>query len=234
MISVCMAVYNGERYLRQQLASILVQLAADDEIIVVDDGSSDGTMDLVRALHDPRIRLHANPGNLGVLRTFERAIAEARGEIIFLSDQDDVWLPGKVSRFLQAFGSNPGIVLVISDAQVIDAGGQLLAASFFQERGGFAAGWLRNLAKNRYLGCAMAFRSSLKEVVLPLPRDIPMHDMWIGILASLRGSVKYIAEPLTAYRRHLSNASRITHAGLSQMLVWRWRLAKNLLLRLMR
>lgn len=234
MISVCMAVYNGKRFLCEQLASILCQLATDDEIVVVDDGSSDDTLELVKGLNDPRIRVLVNSCNQGVLRSFERAIKEARGDIIFLSDQDDIWLPRKVCRFLEAFSVDGHIVLVISDAQVIDEEGKELAASFFAQRGGFVSGWFANLLKNRFLGCALAFRSSLKDVILPFPKDIPMHDMWIGTLADLKGRVKYIDEPLIAYRRHLSNASPIKRAGLLQIIVWRWRLSKNLLLRSMR
>lgn len=231
MISVCMATHDGERYLRAQLASVLAQLAPDDEVIVVDDRSADASVQLVESFEDIRIRMLSNPQRLGAVRTFERAIEAARGELIFLCDQDDIWLPGKVARFIETFAADPRTMLVISDAQLVDAEGGLLAASFFAQRGGFTSSLLANLAKNRYLGCTMAFRATLRQRILPFPPDLPMHDMWIGNLARLTGKVAYIDTALIAYRRHGDNATSGRRAGLAQMLVWRWRLARSLLVR---
>ena len=101
-ISVCMAVYNGEKYIREQIASILGQLAPGDELIISDDGSSDGTLDEARAFGDARIRLLANQLDRGYSGNFENAIRHAGGDIIFLSDQDDVWLPGRVEKMRAA------------------------------------------------------------------------------------------------------------------------------------
>jgi len=234
MISVCMAVCNGQRYLAAQLDSVLRQLPEDAEVIVVDDCSTDASLELIAAIKDGRIRTLRNSKRLGVVATFERAIAEARGELIFLCDQDDLWTPTKVERFVATFGADAGILLAISDARLIDGEGRLLAESFFAQRGGFVPGFLANLVRNRYLGCALAFRAMLKPAILPFPPDIPMHDMWIGTLAAVKGRVAYIDEALIDYRRHQGNASPSRHAGLMQMLIWRWRLAKNLLLRALR
>jgi len=233
MISVCMAVCNGQRYLQEQLASVLSQLPEDAEVVVVDDCSTDASLALIAAFDDGRIRILRNGERLGAIKTFERAIAEARGELIFLCDQDDIWAPSKVERFVAAFAADAGVLLAISDARLIDGEGRLLAESFFAQRGGFVPGCLANLARNRYLGCALAFRAALKPVILPFPGDIPMHDMWIGILASLKGRVTCLDEALIAYRRHQSNASPSRHVGPLQMLIWRWRLAKNLLRRVL-
>lgn len=228
-----MASYNGSRYIERQLLSILCQLDEADEIILVDDHSSDATLEVVEKLRDERIKIHRNGSNEGVLRTFERAIRLASGDIIFLSDQDDVWYPEKVSRFLQAFAGRPDVTLVLSDAKVINDGDEVVAESFYAGRGGFSAGLWHNIAKNKYLGCTMAFRRSVVDKILPFPEDIPMHDMWIGCINSIYGMPCFLDMPLMAYRRHQQNASPANRQGIAQILVWRWQLVKNLCLRIM-
>ena len=107
MISVCLATYNGARFVEKQLQSILVQLAPEDELIVCDDGSSDDTCNVIRRLADARIALHAYSQNVGHVRNFERAISAAKGDFIFLSDQDDVWVPGKIRAMLDCLRPIP-------------------------------------------------------------------------------------------------------------------------------
>ena len=232
MISVCIASYNGALYIERQLRSILCQLDQADEVIVVDDHSSDATLDVVERVGDSRIKIYRNDSNEGVLRTFERAIRLACGEIIFLSDQDDIWYPGKVMSFLHTFDARPEVTLVLSDAKVINDVDEVVAESFFKSRGGFSPGLLHNIAKNKYLGCTLAFRRSLVDKFLPFPVDIPMHDMWIGCINSIYGTSCFLDMPLMAYRRHQYNASPAKRQGFAQILVWRWRLIKNLFLRL--
>jgi len=231
MISVCMATYNGSRYIKRQLLSILCQLGGSDEIILVDDCSSDATLEVVERLGDSRIKIYRNGSNEGVLRTFERAIRLASGDIIFLSDQDDIWYPEKVGKFLQVFNGQPDVTLVLSDAKVINDRDEVIAKSFFEARGGFSPGIWHNIARNKYLGCAMAFRRSMVDKFLPFPKDIPMHDMWIGCINSIYGKPSFLDMPLMGYRRHQRNASPARRRGFAQILVWRWQLAKNLLLR---
>ena len=228
-----MASYNGSRYIERQLLSILCQLGEADEVILVDDHSYDATLEVVEKLKDKRIKIYRNGSNEGVLRTFERAIRLASGDIIFLSDQDDVWYPEKVSRFLQAFDGRPDVTLVLSDAKVINDVDEVVAESFCESRGGFSPGLWHNIARNKYLGCTMAFRRSMLEKFLPFPEDIPMHDMWIGCINSIYGTTCFLDMPLMAYRRHQHNASPVKRRGVAQILVWRWQLAKNLCLRIM-
>jgi hypothetical protein len=109
-----------------------------------------------------------------------------------------------------------------------------VAASFMQGRGGFRAGFLATLVKNRYLGCALAFRRELLDRVLPIPADVPMHDMWIGALAACSGRVAYVDRPLMSYRRHAGNVSPDRPQALATMLRWRWQLLKNVVLRMRR
>src|SRR4051812_18123666 len=114
-ISVCVAAYQGRRYIALQLRSILQQLTTGDEVIVVDDSSTDGTYDEARKIQDTRLLVLRNAANQGVLRTFEKALSHCSGEIIFLSDQDDIWLPKKVETVLNVFVHDPEVTLIASD-----------------------------------------------------------------------------------------------------------------------
>lgn len=226
-ISVCMATYNGERFIHEQLESILGQLDNEDEVVIVDDASTDSTVRSAEAFHDKRVRIIRQDRNRGVLQTFEHALKEAAGDIIFLADQDDVWRSDKVSTIKRLFSERPDLSLVLSDSSVVDSHGQITAKTRFSS-GRFHPGALQNFIRNRYLGCAMAFRRSILTYCLPFPADIPMHDMWIGIVNQFVGKTAFIDEPLMSYRRHDNNISPAKHAPLLQMIRWRWALAKNL------
>jgi GT2 family glycosyltransferase len=208
-ISVCVATYNGERYITAQLRSILSQLAAEDEVIVVDDASPDGTKEKVLCLGDSRIRLIEHTINGGVSRTFEDAIRAATGRILFLSDQDDLWSPDKVAVMLEAFRSQPDVTLIATDLSLIDSDGSLLAESYFKPRGKFRPGLLANVVRNRFGGCTMAFRSEVIGDILPLPRKYDVvHDVWIGVRNSLSGhKTLYIPQALVLNRRHATTAT---------------------------
>jgi glycosyltransferase involved in cell wall biosynthesis len=208
-VSVCIASYQGERYISLQLGSILAQLSADDEVILVDDGSADGTCDKIFALRDPRLRVIRNSENQGVLRSFETALSCSTGEIIFLSDQDDLWLPNKVETVLEIFLHDPHLALVASDAILIDENGNKIGDSFYAQRGRFRPGLWSNLLVGKFHGCTMAFRSTLLRSALPFPpAEEVHHDTWIGCInALIGGKTKYISEPLVAYRRHSTNVT---------------------------
>lgn len=233
-VSVVMATYNGKPYLAEQLVSVLSQLLPDDELIIVDDNSQDGTLELVEALKTPLVRVVRNSHNLGVLATFERGLLLSSKEIVFLCDQDDIWLAGKRAAFVAAFERDPGLLVVVSDAELIDAKGVVTAPSFMATRGGFRGSVGNTLVRNRYLGCAMAVRRELLAVALPIPRPVPMHDMWLGALGSILGKVHYIPASLIQYRRHGSNASPARSGGGLRILRWRVRLLRLLVIRLFR
>ena len=149
MISVCMATYNGEKYIEQQIASILAQLSENDELIVSDDGSSDHTTDiLARYGTDRRIRvLHG--GFHSPIYNFEHAIKQAQGDYIFMADQDDVWLPGRVAETLKMH--EQGIDLVICKAENIDGEGKVFRPVVFDDPNPVRHSLLWNLYKNPYL-----------------------------------------------------------------------------------
>lgn len=223
-VSVVMAVFNGRKFLPAQLASVLSQLEPQDELLVIDDASSDGSGEWLASVNDTRLHVYINPFNMGVVKSFERGFSLARNSILFLCDQDDVWLPEKRSRFVAEFNRDPQVLVVLSDAEMIDAKGMVTAPSFMATRGGFEGGLWSTLIRNRYLGCAMAIRRELLSVALPIPASVPMHDMWLGGLGAAFGVIIYIPIPLIQYRRHNSNVSPDKSQGWVVMLVWRIRL----------
>jgi glycosyltransferase involved in cell wall biosynthesis len=204
-----MAAYNGEHYIELQLRSILEQLSRDDEVVVVDDCSTDSTCSQVTKLQDPRVILLRSSKNMGVLRSFEHALARSTGEIVFLSDQDDVWLPNKAATVLDAFAKDDNLMLVTSDAILIDKAGAKIGDSFYARRGAFRSGLWSNLLIGKFHGCTMAFRASLLHIALPFPPGrLVHHDTWIGCVnAATGGRIQYVAEPLVAYRRHGTNVT---------------------------
>lgn len=219
-ISVALPSYNGEAYLRQQLDSILAELTKADELVISDDGSVDGTVAIVKEYQerDRRIRLLSGPGQ-GIKKNVEHALTHTRGKYIFLADQDDIWLSGKVERVLECFLQQKASV-VIHDARVFngDDSSRVQMESFFAFRDA-GAGVVKNIIKNSYIGCCMAFRRELLAAVLPIPRQIEMHDQWIGVLGDYyAGKSCFLREPLLLYRRHDGNNSAMEHYSVGRML----------------
>jgi glycosyltransferase involved in cell wall biosynthesis len=202
-ISVCIATYNGGSYITNQLCSILPQLQQDDEIIISDDSSSDNTLELIKKLDDKRVKIFKNQKFNNPIFNFENALVHAIGDIIFLADQDDVWMPNKVKTMLTYLENSD---LVLSDCTVVSEHDELLFSSFF-EKNNSQAGLFKNLVNNSYMGCCMAFNRRILTKALPFPSDIPMHDWWIGLIAERFGKVFFCDKKLIAYRRHSNNAS---------------------------
>lgn len=204
MISVCIATYNGERFIRQQIQSIVCQLNANDEVIVSDDGSTDATRDIIRSIGDRRIRIIEGPERKSPTLNFECALKAAKGDYIFLSDQDDVWKQNKVEvcmKWLQQYAC------VVSDAEVTDYRLNPLPPSLYaiiQVRPGRI---YNTIWKNGYTGCCMAFRRDVLNASLPFPKSIPMHDIWIGNVAAYKYNVKFITDKLIYFRRHEDTVS---------------------------
>lgn len=221
-----MATYNGSRFIEKQIQSILPQLSYNDELVIVDDCSSDQTVNLIHKFTDSRIKLWENTRNLGAIKNFEKSITNAEGDIIFLCDQDDIWCPDKISEFVNIFTQQKEVTLVISNLQVIDEDDNLIYDS--QLISEFTAGMLPNLIKPRFRGCALAFRREMLNYFLPFPKDIPMHDMWIGLVNEIYGQTFYIDKPLIKYRRHSNNVTSDHHAAIIKVLKWRYSLFKNL------
>ena len=218
MKSVAMAFYNGAKYIDEQIRSILDNMAEDDELIISVDDASDGSETILKnwVQNDQRIRIIKGPGK-GVVKNFENAIRHCNGDIIYLSDQDDIWKPDKVEKVNYAF-SNPEVKAVLHDAEIVDENGVATgAASLFSIRGS-RAGILKNLLKNSYVGCCMAFRKELIPIICPIPNEMYMHDYWIGTAAEYMGKVCFLDEPLISYRRHSSNVTQMTHGSIRFMI----------------
>lgn len=228
-ISVAVATYNGGKYIREQMDSILRNLTPRDEIVVSDDGSSDDTLSLLKAYQNGEIpvKILKGPGK-GIKQNIGMALKNCRGQYIFLADQDDVWTDNKVCEVMKYLGQN-GCRLVCHDAQVMNEDlTETRMPSFFSYRGS-KPGFLNNLLKNRYMGCCMAFEKSLLLYVLPIPEKIEMHDQWIGIINDMRGGNSvFIGKQLLLYRRHDANVSDFSHGTFLQMLDRRLRLLRAL------
>lgn len=226
MISVCIATYNGEKFIKEQIDSILVQLEEEDEIIVSDDGSIDNTLQIIESYEDSRIKIFRNSFK-NLILNFEYALKQAKGEYIFLSDQDDVWLPNKVNvckEYLYNYD------IVVSNCKIVDQNLQVISNSFFEVNNS-KKGLFSNLLKNSYLGCCLAFRSKILERVLPFPKSIPMHDIWFGFVSEIFYKIKFIDMPLMLYRRHGENESPTGESSpynLTQKVKFRFNIFKNL------
>lgn len=202
-ISVCLATFNGEKYIRQQIESILFQLGKDDELIISDDGSKDRTLSIVESFADRRICIFHNRVNHGFIGNFENALNAARGDYIFLCDQDDIWTPDKVQVSLHALKKAD---LIVHDAEMIDAMGNILGQNYYSVMHSGTGLW-SNFMHTRFLGCCMAFNRKVLNACLPFPKYITGHDYWIGIYALLKFRVLFISERLVYYRRHTGNVS---------------------------
>jgi glycosyltransferase involved in cell wall biosynthesis len=199
-----MATYNGERFIAAQLESLAAQTLAPTELVVCDDGSSDGTVAIVEAFARKapfEVRLIRNEKNLGYIRNFEKALSLCTGEVVFLSDQDDVWFPEKIDHVLAVFAAEQAAA-VLNDQIIADgelrSSGQSKLANIRQ------AGLSDDVM---ITGCCTAINASLKALCLPFPESIPAHDIWIGRMAVLLGVRRVLDEPLQLYRRHGDNTS---------------------------
>lgn len=212
MISVCVATYNGEKYIKEQLLSILGQLSMNDEVIVSDDGSSDKTLDIIRNLNDSRVKIYDNVRH-GIIGNFENAISKAGGDYLFLSDQDDVWLDCKVPETLALLQhlekENTEIpVLVFSDVTITDSNLKIIHKSTFCENkykpSEFTSMNILSVANN-IMGCTIAFNKKALQYILPIDNDAVMHDWWIALVISKYGITAPLDKPTILYRQHNNN-----------------------------
>jgi len=218
-ISVAMISYQGAKYIEEQLDTILVTLGVEDEVIVSDDGSTDGTREILAAYQekDARVRMIDGPKR-GVKANVENALRACEGAYIFLADQDDIWMPEKVSCVMRAF-EQEGVCLVVHDAVVTDGTCENVVLESFYSLKGSGAGVFKNIWRNTYIGCCMAFKRELLEEVLPIPDYIEMHDQWIGVINDqLKRGTSFIPDKLIKYRRHGNNASGMSHYGIARMI----------------
>ena len=238
-VSVCMAPYNGARYVEHQVRSILSELRDEDELVIVDDASADDTVAVLRGIDDDRIRIIRQSVNRGYVRTFEAALAAAENDIVFLSDQDDEWIAGRRDVLATAAAEGgvaaSNLILLGSDAPLtspVTGRPWLLRATTSRQR-------LRNelrilLGDAPYFGCAMALRRDVVDLVLPFPDFLTeSHDLWIATVGSAAGRMLHIEQPTLRRRLHDANASTSKPRGVaaalrSRLLLLRaWREARR-------
>lgn len=206
MISVCIATYNGEKYIKKQIDTIICQLKEDDEIVISDDNSKDRTIEILKSYNDPRIKILEGPCKGHPRYNFENALKNASGDWIFLSDQDDEWLPNKVeviSGYLKEFD------MVTSNCYVVD-GSNAIIKDYYYPITNYPVkhGFVHTLLRPNYLGCCMAFKRSLLELALPFPEKISQHDIWLGLCAdAFNMKIEFIPDRLMNYKRYGENFS---------------------------
>jgi glycosyltransferase involved in cell wall biosynthesis len=229
-VSVAVCTHNGAAYVEEQLRSILGQSFLPSEIVVSDDASTDGTVAIVRSVLDGAVAAHPrlsavviqNPVALGVTRNFEQALSECSGDLIVLSDQDDVWHPDRVRAAVAGFEATPELVMIGSNARLVDDSGSPLGQSLFEglevslseradirEGRGFEALLRRNLAT----GATMVVRRQLVERAVPFPEPW-VHDEWLAVIGAAIGSIEILDDQLIDYRQHATNQIGVSKKNL--------------------
>lgn len=203
-ISICIATYNGEKYILEQLQSILHQLSSDDEVIISDDNSTDSTLLKVKSIGDPRIKIFSNKGSSGVVNNFNNALLKCSGDIIFIADQDDVWLDNRIAQSVKYLKTYDAVLV---NCSVTDENLNIIQDSYF-EFNNSGKGFFKNLYRSSYLGCCLALNRRVLDFCLPIPPNLLMfHDWWFGILFEIKFKVYFETEPLILYRRHGATSS---------------------------
>jgi glycosyltransferase involved in cell wall biosynthesis len=230
MISVCVLTFNGEKYIAQQLTSILCQLGPLDEVIVSDDNSSDGTLTIIELLRDDRIKIFKNNKKTNIYsgiftnvfsisQNCQSALMHSSGDFIFLSDQDDIWESNKVARVMQELTACD---MVIHNCCVVDADMNVLNDNYFLTTPARIT-LFGMLIKSSFMGCCMAFNRRIKELSLPFPDNEIEHDAWLGMCAIKHGKIKVVNENLLYYRRHGGNISSCSQKSPNKFIEKLWR-----------
>jgi glycosyltransferase involved in cell wall biosynthesis len=214
-VSIALCTYNGEKFLKDQLDSFTNQTNSPDELIICDDNSTDNTIQIIKTFQQTapfNVRLYINESRLGSTKNFERAISLTRGDVIFLSDQDDWWHPEKIRTILDCFEGKCGIICggVFSDAEIVDE------SLNYQDRNlwdsiGFDKIKRKNFEKGDAIplllkwdivtGATLAFDAKFKNVIIPIP-EVWVHDTWISLLLAYMTDLHMIEQPLIKYRQH--------------------------------
>jgi glycosyltransferase involved in cell wall biosynthesis len=210
-VSVCMATYNGAAFIEEQVTSILEQLGPKDELVLVDDGSTDSTVGVLERFRDERIVVHRNSVNRGHVYSFQKAIALSRHPLIVLADQDDRWLGGRLTLLVDAL-ENSGTMVVSSNSDYMDTYGQPTSHRVHRLAARNSRHYLWNIVRifigrAGYFGCTMAFRRELVPLILPIPRFVESHDLWIALASNLIGSNAHVERSTIVRRIHGQNAS---------------------------
>jgi glycosyltransferase involved in cell wall biosynthesis len=225
-VSIVLASFNGAQFIEEQIRSLLPFLDANDELVISDDASTDGTAAVARSISDSRIRVLDNCERVGYQANFERAIRASAGQFIFFSDQDDRCLPKRISESLAALGKH---AVVFGDATLVDSNMNLVNESYFSARPIRSMSSASLFIRPVVIGATMACRREFLLDVMPFPKGVP-HDHWISVLAAFAGQLGVVRQPFILYRRHASAASSTGMADAKRPIhtiaVERWRLLR--------
>lgn len=222
-ITVCMASYNGGLYISEQIKSILNEFSLDDdELIIVDDASTDNSIEKIKNVKDVRVKLHQNTENKGIIFTFEKAISLAQNAYIFTADQDDIWLKGRRNEMIYALEKSESEVLVSNYTLINNRGERMDSINPNELKTEDSHRTIRNLihlfqGSLNYFGCAMVLRRRFLKYILPFPKFIDSHDIYIGLAAILNFSIHHHGTPTLDRRLHGKNASVVTRTLLSKL-----------------
>jgi glycosyltransferase involved in cell wall biosynthesis len=206
-----MASFNGEKFILKQINSILLQLSKDDELIIIDDCSKDDTFKIISEINNKRIKIIKNERNLGIVQSFSRSMLLAKGDFIFLSDQDDIWFPNRLKFMLSEIKAH-NACLVTSNFRWIDENDNEIYPIFKGLIKNNSNKHYKNILNifqghNNYLGCAMVFKKSLLQIAVPIPNIVEAHDLWIAKIGNLLHSNLHLNESTFFKRKHSNNSS---------------------------
>lgn len=213
MISVCMATYNGGRFIKEQIDSILPQLSENDELIISDDGSTDRTLEIIASYKDERIKVFHHKKTVNKYyptmkvcyskSNFENALRQAKGDYIFLCDQDDIWEKNKVSESLELLKKYD---YVIHNLSVIDENGNVLKEKYYKDQA-LTFKIFQDIKSLSFWGCCSCFNKKILKNALPIPKRVVQHDSWIGLVAEKIGRCVYIEKTFIRHRIYGENTS---------------------------
>lgn len=227
-----MGTHNGSKYILKQIESILIQLNENDELIISDDGSSDNTISIIESIRDKRIKIVNFDGiypkerkfsiiNHKISYNFLNALKYANGDIIFFSDQDDIWSSEKIKKSL-AYLQNYD--LIISNFSIINSYDEIILPAFYKRMPNVKK-WFIEPFNPHFTGCAMAFKKEVLDYAIPFPNELSCgHDNWLGLCANKYGKVKFIEDVLFMHRVHDSNNSYLgkkSNNSFFQKINWR-------------
>lgn len=211
--SVCMASYNGSKFIKEQIATILPQLSEYDELVIVDDNSNDNTVDIIKSFQTDKVILFENEKNRGHVKAFQKAISLSHNEYIILSDQDDLWLPGRLNLIKDTLNNSEALVLTSNFDLMYYEEAEVKINKEDLIRSENSKRYLKNIfdimfGRIPYYGSAMAFKRELLKIIFPIPSFVESHDIWIAIAANLFHTNVHINEKTLIRRIHGNNVSK--------------------------
>ncbi|MGI9651846.1 glycosyltransferase [Chryseobacterium sp. RLHN22] len=209
-ISVCMASYNGAKYIEKQIDSILSQLILGDELIIVDDNSIDNTVSLIKNYNNDFIKLVENERNIGHVKTFEKALALAKNKYLCLADQDDVWIEGRLEKLEKKIRKEKVFFVASNFKPKFENNSNY--REFIRLKTKSSSKYIVNIlrifqGKSAYYGCTMMIDKKLLSFILPFPGYVEAHDLWIAMNANILKSVYHLEDNTLLYTVHQNNVS---------------------------